>query len=208
MAELKVLTTDYAASLTQAEITPCTGVTEPQIREFIASAIEVSRVVQNRLHRFDGRRGQALRQDLWNSGPEYKWFSTYSSLKLLSLKLVFRRIPEILAGRRLKVSCDPTFPFYADSNPGIHKILLGQKWLNPHETRSERIQTFVHEANHIAGRWVVDEDPWYGEGPAQAMARVDRPGRPLMMMRSADNLGYYAIDLSENPLLYSLLARH
>ena len=203
MGQIKVLTTDYAASLVPGEITPCAGVTEPQIREFIAAAIEVTRVVQRRLDRFDGRRGRELREDLWNRGPEVKWFHTYSHLKLVSLKLVFRRIREILSARRLKVSCDPSFSSYADADPCIYKILLGQSWLNPNETRSEKIQTFIHEAGHIAGRWVVDEDPWYGEGPAQTMARVHRPGRPFMMMRSCDNLGYYAIDLAENAFLYS-----
>jgi hypothetical protein len=88
----------------------------------------------------------------------------------------------------------------AGSVSAIFRIRLGWKWIDA--DRREKIQTFIHEASHIAGRTVAHENLWYGESSAQAMAATRRPLRPRMMMRSADNLGYYAIDLADNFLEY------
>ncbi len=201
------LSAEYAAAIAPAKIIACPGVTEEEVRELLAKGLEVARCVEPRLARFDQAIDEAHRAELWNTGLEGYWFAAYSRMKLFSLRRVFARIPDILSSRRLDIICHhlPGFS-YGDADPGIWKINLGMGWVNDAGDREERIQTFVHEAAHIAGRWVVDEDPWYGRDKAHSMAHIHRPGRRRMAMRSADNIGYYAIDIAENGILYKLPA--
>jgi hypothetical protein len=197
----------YAAAIAPAKIITCPGVTEEEVRELLAKGLEVARLVEPRLVRFDQAADDARRADIWNTGPEGYWFAAYDRLKLFSLRRVFARIPDILSSKRLDIICHHVPGFsYGDADPGIWKINLGMDWVNDSGDREERIQTFVHEAAHIVGRWVVNEDPWYGREDAHNMAHIRRPGRCRMAMRSADNIGYYAIDIAENGVMYKMLA--
>ena len=108
---------------------------------------------------------------------------------------------EVLSSSRLDVICDAKDKGYARALPGIWKIHLGNDWIKDTD-REERIQTFVHEAAHIAGRSVAFEEPWYGKPDAITKAHTHRPLRPRMALRSADNIGYYALDLAVNFLSY------
>ena len=85
---------------------------------------------------------------------------------------------------------------YARSLPGIRKIHLGMRWVTPVEPTlggpdPERVQTFVHEAAHISGRWSTDERNHYGPRAARLLA-----GPGMRATRNADNYGYYAIELA------------
>lgn len=191
----------YAASIAPAKIIPCPGALAPEVRELLAQGLNAARGVQSRFVRFQKQATDAEQANLWNNGPEYTWFAAYDKHKYRSLQGVFNRISPILSSSRLDVICDDTDKGYAHALPGIWKIHLGIKWINDTD-REERIQTFVHEAAHIAGRSVTREKSWYGETNAQALAHKPRPLRPRMALRSADNIGYYAIDLAKNFLSY------
>lgn len=192
----------YAASIAPARIIACPGAPAEVVRELLAQGLNAARGVQSRLLRFERAADEAARANLWNSGPEYVWFADYDKLKLHSLCRVFERIPEILSSSRLDVICsDKSGSGYARALPGIWKIHLGVEWVTDRD-REERIQTFVHEAGHVAGRSVAKEDPWYGKAKAQLLAHTHRPLRPRMALRSADNIGFYATDLAENFLNY------
>ncbi|MCB1714541.1 MAG: hypothetical protein KDK05_05335 [Candidatus Competibacteraceae bacterium] len=191
----------YAASIAPAKIIPSPGAPAPEVRELLAQGLNAARGVQSRFIRFQKQATDADRANLWNTGPEYQWFAAYDKTKYNSLKQVFDRIAVILASTRLDVICDDTDKRYAHALPGIWKIHLGIKWI--HDTdREERIQTFVHEAAHIAGRSVAKESAWYGPTQAHKEAHKHRPLRPHMALRSADNIGYFAIDLAKNFLSY------
>lgn len=200
----------YARSIAPATIAACVGVTSEQVREMLAKARSLALGASSRLLRFD-RRDEAGRKQLWEAGPEFHWFADYDRAKLTSLKRVFDRIGEILGSDRLDVVCDLADPGYAHANPGIWKIHLGRQWVHDND-RQERIQTFVHEAAHIAGRSVAMEGAskrnptrypgWYGKPLAHAQAHKHRRLRPRMALRSADNIGYYAVDADENLLKY------
>jgi hypothetical protein len=191
----------YAASIAPAKIIPCPGATAEQVREMLAQGLNAARGVQSRMARFSARPDEAARAQLWNLGPEYVWFADYDKAKLNSLRSVFDRIVSILSSARLDVICDLSDKGYARAAPGIWKIHLGKDWVNDTD-REDRIQTFVHEAAHIAGRSVAREKPWYGKADAITQAHKHRPLRPRMALRSADNIGFYATDLAENFLSY------
>jgi hypothetical protein len=198
---MSTLSPAYATSVAQAKIVTCAGATDEQVREMLAQALNAARGAQSRMARFGARPDEAARALLWNNGPEHVWFAHYDKAKLNSLRRVFDRIVAILSSTRLAVICDRSNSGYASSLPGIWKIHLGKQWV--HDTdREERIQTFVHEAAHIAGRTVADEDPWYGKSAAKRLAHKHRPARPRMALRSADNIGFYATDLAVNFLKY------
>jgi len=191
----------YAASVAPAKIVPCAGTTAEEVREMLAQGLNAARGAQSRLLRFDRAVDEAARANLWNGGPEYHWFASYDKQKLSSLRRVFDRIPDILSSSRLDVICSLKDDGYAHALPGIWKIHLGSQWVKDTD-REDRIQTFVHEAGHIAGRSVTREKPWYGKTDAHTEAHKHRPFRPHMAMRSADNIGFYATDLAENFLSY------
>lgn len=191
----------YAASIVKAKIVVCPGVTADEVRELLAQALDASRGAQSRLNRLQAKPTEADRAALWNGGPEHTWFAAYDQRKFSSLKNVFDRIEKILSSSRLDVICKPSLKADAEALPGIWKISLGTVWINS-TNREERIQTFVHEAAHIAGRTVAQENAWYGKSTAQAQALKRRPLRPRIALRSADNIGYYATDLAQNFLSY------
>jgi hypothetical protein len=192
----------YAASITPAKIVTCPGTTDEEVREMLAQGLNAALGAQSRLLRFDGAPDEVARAAFWNNGPEFHWFAGYDRKKLSSLQQVFVRIPDILSSDRLDIICtDKAGSGYAWALPGIWKIHLGVEWVTDTD-REDRIQTFVHEAAHIAGRSVAKEKPWYGKTDAHTEAHKHRPARPRMAMRSADNIGFYATDLAENFLNY------
>jgi hypothetical protein len=187
-----------AARTAPAEITGCEEKSELYIRVTLAKAVQCTLKARYRLASVAARTSDSERQKLWNAGPEKTWFDAYDARKLARIQETFERIGEILSSPKLSIICDPNFALYAKALPGIRRIRLGRMWidLDPEE-RSERIQTFIHEAAHIAGRSVGNETPWYGRTGAQTMAsKMELRKRPMMVTRSAENHGYYAIDVA------------
>lgn len=189
---------ESAARIAPAEITDCEERSELFVRVNLAKAVQCTLKARYRLASVAARTSDAARQALWNAGPEKTWFDAYSAQKLNKLQETFERIGEILTSPKLKVVCDPNFGKYANSHPGIRRIRLGRLWLDlDPEERGERVQTFIHEAAHIAGRFVGNENPWYGRDGAKTMAaKMELRQRPMMVTRSAENHGYYAIDVA------------
>jgi hypothetical protein len=190
------LSPETAGSVVRGTIKPFDQLTDHDVRELVAYAVRAAHKVQYRLTQFSADADEAARAARWNNGAEAYWFAAYDPKKLASLRSVFDRIPEILQDRHLKIVCDPKLSSYASALPGIRRIRLGQLWLAA--DRFEQIQTFVHEASHIAGRMVADESKWYQPAAAHQQALIHRPLRPRMALRNADNLGYYAMEISDN----------
>lgn len=85
---------------------------------------------------------------------------------------------------------------YARALPSIRRIHLGMAWITPGPLTlggpdPERVQTFVHEAAHIAGRFSSDEGDHYGPDSAKGLA-----DETMRATRNADNYGYYAIHVA------------
>jgi hypothetical protein len=53
------------------------------------------------------------------------------------------------------------------------------------------VQTFIHEASHIAGRISLTEKHDYGETASHALS-----GRKMKATRNADSFGYYALHIA------------
>ena len=186
----------YAASVAPAKIVSCAKVPDSVVRELLAQALNASLGVQSRILRFEQRASDVERAELWNGGPEWVWLSDFDTVKYRSLCNTFRSIGSILGSKRLDVICAENTS-YSWALPGIWKIHLGRNWIDETD-REWRAATIVHEAAHIAGRVVVLEKPWYNKAEALDMAHKKRRLRPRMAMRSAENIGWYALDLHEN----------
>ncbi|MCA9137717.1 MAG: peptidoglycan-binding protein [Planctomycetales bacterium] len=193
-----------ARQLAPAKITPFA--THPEwpeeaIRRYLAAAVRVARMTKLTLHTLEAHKNL---EALWNSGFEAWWFGEYSDRKFRKVIATFDSIVQHLTSPSLRVICDDEKGGYANANPGIRKITLGKLWMKPvivnpngaaatvHDDKAERIQTFIHEAAHIAGRTNgLSESHLYGRTPAHSLA-----GKGMKSTRSADNYGYYAIDIA------------
>lgn len=173
-----------------AKITPSTLMPESLVRTHLELAITASIQTQ---HRLVALSSAANAEEQWDRGAEAAWFLQYSDRKLRKLLQIFRRVPEILQHPNLKINCDDSFSSYGDAIPVIKRIKLGKSWATG--TAFERTQTFIHEATHIAGRWVVNEGDWYGQKEVQDRA-LGSWMYPMRVTRSADSLGYYAMDIA------------
>jgi hypothetical protein len=198
LLSLFLLTDSQAArQLAPATIVPFPNVPEDYIRQRLAAAVRVARLVTRAMAVLtsDSNRG-----DLWNNGLEAVWFGDYSHEKFEKVFSTFSEIRFHLADPRLDVICRPRLGKFGKAFPGIRKITLGNDWIAPtFETRAlddaERVQTFIHEAAHIAGRVSASEWNHYGRDKAKTLADAG-----MRATRSADNYGYYAIDFALTPL--------
>lgn len=187
-----LLTDSRAAKiLAPATIESFPNVPEDYVRQRLAAAVRVARFVHQGLRDLEAKTNRA---DLWNSGLEMVWFGDYSDRKLEKVLATFNEIQFYLADPELKVICKARLPKFGKALPGIRKITLGQDWVVPElENRAaddaERVQTFVHEAAHIAGRISGREYKHYGREACKKLADAS-----MRSTRSADNFGYYAID--------------
>lgn len=180
-----------ARLLAPARIETFPNVPEDYVRQRLAAAVRVSRFVYTGLQALAGKPNRA---DLWNSGLEMVWFGDYSEEKFAKVLATFGEISTFLASGELQVICKPRMSKFGKAWPGILKIKLGQDWIVPElENRAaddaERVQTFVHEAAHIAGRVSGSEFNHYGREDCLKLADAS-----MKATRSADNFGYYAID--------------
>ncbi len=185
--------THEAKSLIPAKIETNGHISEDIVRTLMAASLKASKKVQIRIQALD-KMSEDNRAIMWKYGPEEIWFCDYSNRKFRSLRENFEKVSHILAEKRLRIICHTNKSNWGDAWPAIRKIKLGSLWINSNK-RLERIQTFIHEASHIAGRAVAKEGQWYGRTNAQTMAKNTR-NQPMKVMRSADNLGYYAIDVA------------
>ncbi|MBL8217483.1 MAG: hypothetical protein JNK87_42570 [Bryobacterales bacterium] len=175
-----------------AEIIPSPKMPEAVVRQHLSEAIHACWKTQYRLIRLKQMPPTEARKH-WDNGPESNWFFTYSEDKVNKLLHIFQNVARILASPQLKIVCKDDFPYYGMAIPYLHylHIKLGIAWANGSDY--EKTQTLIHEASHVANRTVLDENRWYGPEKARRMARWSYR-RPRRSTRSADNLGYYAMD--------------
>lgn len=190
----RFLSTDAesAKRIAPAKIVPFPNRSEEYIRQRLAAAVRVARFAHLGLMALASKSNKA---DLWNQGLGAWWFGDYSDRKFNKVLSTFSEISHRLAQERLDVIGNPHKRKYGSALPGILKITLGSLWISPGmtlaENEEERVQTFVHEAAHIAGRVTADENKHYGRTAAHGLA-----GPGMKATRSADNYGYYAIDFA------------
>jgi hypothetical protein len=187
-----------AKQLAPATIVPFPLPSEDYVRRRLAAAVRVARYAQLGLAMLAAKDN---REELWNGTPDAWglgawWFGEYSERKFEKVLSTFTEIQWYLADERLKVVGKSGKSGYASALPGIRKITLGAMWVSPPfkdpmEDEAERVQTFVHEAAHIAGRVFAGEGKHYGRDAAHGLADDG-----MKATRSADNFGYYAIDFA------------
>jgi hypothetical protein len=189
---LQFLHTDprSARQLAPAKIVPFPTVREDYIRQRLAAAVRVARYTHLGLVTLAAKSNKV---ELWNRGLGDWWFGEYSDRKFEKVLSTFNEIQWYLADERLDVIGKPGKSGYASASPGIRRITLGSLWISPPftplEDDAERVQTFVHEAAHIAGRVFAGEGRHYGRDKAHGLTDAG-----MRATRSADNYGYYAID--------------
>lgn len=189
------LLTDSASakSLAPARIVPFPNTPVDYIRQRLAAAVRVARFTQLGLQTL-ATKGDKI--DLWNTGLGGWWFGAYSEQKFTKVLSTFNEIPLYLTDERLDVVGKPNRSIYGSALPGIRRIVLGADWIAPGFKNlalddAERVQTFIHEAAHIAGRVNACEHNYYGRTDARKLADAS-----MKATRSADNYGYYAIDFA------------
>lgn len=184
-----------AERLAPAAIRPFPDWKPEAIRRYLAAAVRASRIVNARHALLEAEGCETA----WNApgSIELKWFGAHSRHKARKVRATFEGITQHLSSWLLNVVGDPDKTSYASALPVIRKITLGRRWATPPahvHPDSERVQTFVHEASHICGRFSADEANGYGPGDAQGLA-----GDGMRATRNADNYGYYAIDAITAP---------
>ena len=148
---------DRARRLVPAKIIPDGSVTADYIVRFAAAAVRVTESTQNRLRRVQL---SADPEAEWNAGLERYWFGEYSERKFKKVQRTFDSIKKSLTNPRLVIKYRPKMDSYGKASPAILRIAIGDAWENPPPRyfptielqNAERVQTFVHEAAHIAGR--------------------------------------------------------
>jgi hypothetical protein len=182
-----------ARLLAPANIEPFPHRSEEYIRQRLAAAVRVARYTHLGLATLAAKSDKIER---WNEGLGAYWFGEYSDRKFDKVLATFNEIQWYLADQRLDVIGKSGKKGYASALPGIRRIALGALWVSPPffdplEDEAERVQTFIHEAAHIAGRVSSDERNFYGRDDSQKLADAT-----MRATRSADNYGYYAIDFA------------
>ncbi|MCA9646695.1 MAG: hypothetical protein H6718_19680 [Polyangiaceae bacterium] len=133
---------------------------------------------------------EASRKAAWNSGDEKRWFGSYSKTRFNNVKSRMAKVTTILQSSKLDVKCNWSKSYYGHASPGSYKITLGSEWKEERSDRADKVQTFVHEGAHIAGA-VLGGEVRNKYGVSDALTRAQK--HPGTAVRTAENLGYYAI---------------
>ncbi|WP_292986923.1 hypothetical protein [Nitrosomonas sp.] len=132
---------------------------------------------------------KAERAKAWNQGPEARWFGKYSNSRFKNVRNRVNKIASHLKDWKLDVRCNWKKTYYGSASPGIKRITLGKSWKDEVKA-GERVQTFPHEAAHIAGA-VLGGEVRNKYGVINAIKRAKN--HPGVAVRTAENLGYYVI---------------
>lgn len=191
------MTQEFASSIAPADITGCEERSPLYIRVTLAHAVQCTLKAQYRLLRVASAGWDAERQKAWDAGPEKTWFDAYDARKLAKIKETFDRIGDILGSPRLKVVCDPNF--LSPRNRCLASA--GSGWAAGGSTSIRKIaangcRPSSTKPHILPARSVAKESPWYGKSGAKKMAAAMQAKRPMMVTRSAENHGYYAIEVA------------
>lgn len=130
------------------------------------------------------------RKSAWNSGAERRWFGDFSELRFKNVRNRMNGIVEVLGSWRTDIRCNWNKSYFGHASPGIRKITLGADWKNASSGDADKPQTFVHEAAHIRGA-VLGGEARGKYGVSDALTRAQK--YPGVSVRTAENLGYYAV---------------
>jgi hypothetical protein len=163
----------------------------PLIRTYAAAGLCVAFHAGQRLTRVLGTSNP---EAAWNAGLEHDWFGDYSRYKARKVHGTFLDIVRILSRRRLRIEADNDLSSYGSALPGIYRIRIGLDWRAAAPSDGllpdhERVQTMVHEAAHIAGRFSGDEGDFYGPKASRKLAKFR-----MRATRHADTYGYYSLE--------------
>lgn len=137
-----------------------------------------------------GSMSETSRKAAWNSGDEKRWFGSYSESRFNNVKSRMAKISSIMKSSKLDIQCKWSKSWFGDASPGIYKITLGGDWRDEPSGNVDKVQTFVHESAHIAGA-VLGGESRGKYGVSDALTRATK--HPGTAIRTAENLGYYAI---------------
>jgi hypothetical protein len=130
------------------------------------------------------------RKAAWSSGAERRWFGDYSELRFKNVQNRMNGIVAVLDSWKLDIRCDWSNSNFGDASPAIHRITLGNDWRVASSGDADKPQTFVHEAAHIKGA-ILGGESRGKYGVANALTRAQK--YPGVSVRTAENIGYYAV---------------
>ena len=133
---------------------------------------------------------KSQRASAWNRGQEGRWLGRYSNFRFNNVRNRMNGIVKVLGSWRLDVRCKWHKSNFGSASPGIYRITLGGDWKSASSTNPDKPQTFVHEAAHIRGA-VLGGEARGKYGIADALKRARK--YPGVSVRTAENLGYYAV---------------
>lgn len=164
----------------------CNGASVPSS---LSSAEGLASSAASRLNGLAGK-SKAQREALWNAGAERRWFGAYSNTRFNNVRKRMNNIAEALRSSRLDVKCLWSKSYFGNASPGVYVIRLGSAWKYESSSSVDKPQTFVHEAAHIRGA-VLGGEVRGKYGVADALTRAQK--HPGVAVRTAENLGYYAV---------------
>jgi len=180
------LGTDDAAAAGPAVQSACYGT---GVESTLGSAHTLASAAAGRLNGLAAL-SSSQRASAWSSGPERRWFGDYSNLRFNNVRNRMNDIASALNDWRLDVHCRWDKSYFGNASPGIRRITLGSAWKTASSGNADKPQTFVHEAAHIRGATLGGEAR--GKyGVADALKRAQK--YPGVAVRTAENLGYYAV---------------
>jgi hypothetical protein len=159
------------------------------VESSLASSYALSVSAANRLNGLASL-SSSQRASAWNSGAERRWFGDYSELRFKNVRSRMNGIVEVLDSWRLDIRCEWNKSYFGDASPAIYRITLGNQWRITSSGDADKPQTFVHEAAHIKGA-VLGGEARGKYGVANALTRAQK--YPGVSVRTAENIGYYAV---------------
>ncbi len=136
------------------------------------------------------KRQQAAQWNKRNS-PEKIWFGIYRKNRLINVRNRMWKIVRTLKDPLLVIVCDWKKPGYGKAWPGNPTITLGKAWkAATGSCTTEKVITLIHETAHIRGA-VLGGELRKKYGIKDAKNRAKR--YPGIAIRTAENIGYYAV---------------
>lgn len=159
------------------------------VESTFASARSLAASAASRLNGLSSM-SSSQRAAAWNAGAERRWFGAYSELRFKNVQDRMNGIVQVMDDWRLDIRCNWDKPYFGSASPGIRRIWLGGAWKSASTSNADKPQTFVHEAAHIKGATLGGEAR--GKyGVADALTRAQK--YPGVSVRTAENIGYYAV---------------
>jgi hypothetical protein len=185
-ALFSITTAASNASASPAVHSACHGA---GVESTLAASHSLAVSAANRLNAL-GAMSSSQRAAAWNSGAERRWFGDYSELRFKNVQNRMNGIAAELDSWKLDIRCDWSQSIYGHASPAIHRITLGNDWRVASSGDADKPQTFVHEAAHIKGA-ILGGEARGKYGVANALTRAQK--YPGVSVRTAENIGYYAV---------------